>query len=124
MNFTNEVKNLNSLDTKGELEIQFNVEPIDKVLTVVALNWDRDAIGLYDYDYALFEISKIKILGCTFLARDEKNQLKLIMPEIESPRDFTSLLSVVFKNKSYWVFNRQSLYNAEGYIDESFEHTD
>ena len=80
------------------------IEHINQILEVSALFWDRDSHGLFDYESKILEDSWIKLMGCCMLVRDDAD-LKTVMPKLGCPEDYQKLLSIVYKNGSYWIYH-------------------
>lgn len=73
-------------------------------LQVNSLFWDRDSHGLFDYESKSLVDDAILVSGCTQLVRDE-NALKTTLPKLDTPKTYQKLISVVYNNGSYWVYN-------------------
>ena len=98
-----------------------SVEQINQTLQVNALFWDRDSHGLFDYESKNLKVHDLTVLGCAQLVNDENN-LKTTMPKFECPESYQKLLSLVYKNGSYWVYHVQTLYRPDGELDEKLSH--
>lgn len=97
------------------------IEKINYDLIVDALIWDRDSHGLFDYESKTLIESKLTATGCFILGRNE-DQLKSIMPRLDSPSSYKMLLTAVYKNGAYWIYHNESLYNKKGEVNEDFSH--
>lgn len=76
---------------------------------------------MFDYESKSLESDSIQVSGSTLVVRDA-NSLKTTLPKLDTPESYQKLLSVVYKNGKYWVYNVQSLYTPEGDNSESFTH--
>jgi hypothetical protein len=47
-----------------------------------------------------------------------------LLPLIDNPLAYTPLISVVYRNGSYWLFGIKSLYNDFGKADDFYDHED
>lgn len=60
-------------------------------------------------------MSRLKLEGCSYLAHDQNNNLKQLYPHLGSPQNYTGLLSCVWQQGNYWIYNSESLVGNEDY---------
>ena len=93
-----------------------------------ALFWDRDSHGLFDYESKYLIKNNCQITGCSLLARQGEDTLKPLLPSIDTAKEdsnFYPLISVVYKQNGYWIYNSKSLYKENGKeIDSDFDHSE
>ena len=94
----------NSRKRRSDAEPIEKIERINHILEVSALFWDRDSHGLFDYESKILDDSWIKLMGCCMLVRDDAD-LKTVMPKLGCPENYQKLLSIVYKNGSYWIYH-------------------
>jgi len=46
------------------------------------------------------------------------------MPGIEEDKSLSKLISIVYKNGSYWVYHMRTLYKPTGQLDKEFNHAE
>ena len=85
------------------------------MLAVDGFFWDRDSHGLFDYDSKVLTISRLKLEGCSYIAYDQNNHLKQTYPHLGNPKNYTGLLSYVWQQGNFWIFNSESLIGNEDY---------
>ena len=93
---------------KSELPSDFAVsdksEQVNQLLHVDALFWDRDSHGLFDFECKGLTSSKMTMFGCSMLAHEDC-QLKPIIPLLDAPETYSPLLSAVYRQGKYWLYN-------------------
>jgi hypothetical protein len=100
-----------AIDVKPDFKPTNDVfQPINHVLAVDGLFWDRDSHGLFDFDSKILVTSRIQITGCSIIARNELCEMKHLIPLIDKPSNYHTLLSTVYRDGKYWLYNSRSLF--------------
>ncbi len=88
------------------------MERIWERLNVQALTWDRECHGLYDFDLKSADKFEGNFVGCGYIQRQKQQitvELPGLAPKASTAPEIEKLLSLVYKEKQYWVFHNHSI---------------
>ena len=57
------------------------------------------------------------------IASDQNLNLKQVYPLIDFPVTYSSLVSAVYRQDNYWIYNSETLYSDIGKLREDYDHS-